>query len=303
MHFADTLIARLRDLGHPLCAGLDPHLGLVPELFQRGTMAATDPETADVVESMLMAFLDRLVGQVSVIKPQIAFFEQLGSRGLASLERVVAAARERELMILLDAKRGDIDTTAEAYAKAYLDPGAPCEVDAVTLNPYLGFDTLVPWLARAREQGRGLFVLVHTSNPGAGDLQERVLEKGTLFYEAVAESLAPLTESLAGPATGWSSLGVVAGATYPEQAERLRTRLPQALFLVPGYGGQGATAEEAVRSFVSGPAGREGGVVNSSRGLLFCDGARGAGSARSWDHAIDEAIKQTCGELSDAVAR
>lgn len=302
MHFADDLMARTREIGHPLCAGIDLHLGLVPALFQRGSMAATDPATPAAVEALALAFLDRLVGKVAAVKPQIAFFEQLGAQGLAAMERVMAAARERELLIVLDAKRGDIGSTAEGYARAYLEPGAAAEADAITLNAYMGLDTLEPFIERASAYGRGLFVLAKTSNPGSGDLQDRLLEKEGPVYEALAESLIPLAEQLQGPATGWSSLGIVAGATYPEQAERLRILLPSALFLVPGYGAQGASAREAVRSFVPGPRGLEGGLVNSSRALLFPEAARGASDASAWERAVDEAIDRAAAELSAAVS-
>ena len=301
MHFADTLVARMRELGHPLCAGLDPHVDRIPPLFRRGTMELGDPETAAVVEEFMLAFVERLVGRVAVVKPQIAFFEQLGSRGLAALERIVASARERDLAVLLDAKRGDIGSTAEGYSRAYLEPNSPCESDALTLNPYLGLDTLRPFVDRAASYGRGLFVLVRTSNPGSADYQERVLEKGGPLYQAVAESLAPLCEELAGPATGWSSIGIVAGATYPEQAEKLREILPKALFLVPGYGAQGGSAADAMRGFVPGPSGREGGIINSSRGLLFPEEARSADTAAGWERAVDGALDHATDELTRAV--
>ena len=303
MHFADTLVARMRELGHPLCAGLDPHRPKVPILFRRGSMTAQDPETAIAVENFLLAIIDRLEGRVAAVKPQIAFFEELGARGFAVLERIVARAREGGLAVVLDAKRGDIGSTADGYAQAYLEPDAPCAVDALTLSPYLGLDSLRPFADRAVSYGRGLFVLAHTSNPGAADYQERNLEKGGPLYTAVAESLAPLCEELAGPSTGWSSLGIVSGATYPESAARLRELLPQALFLVPGYGAQGASAEDAVRSFVAGPNGREGGLINTSRGLLFPEAAQAAGTATQWERAIDEAITRTTGELADAIGR
>ena len=303
MHFGDDLMARTREIGHPLCAGIDPHLDRVPELFRRGSMAPADPSTPLAVEALALAFLDRLVGKVAAVKPQIAFFEQMGSAGMAALERVMAAARERELLIVLDAKRGDIGSTAEGYARAYLEPGAAAEADALTLNPYMGLDTLAPFAERAAAYGRGLFVLAKTSNPGSGDLQDRVLEKEGPVYEVLAGSLVPMADELQGPATGWSSLGIVAGATYPEQSERLRALLPNALFLVPGYGAQGASAADAVRSFVPGPGGLEGGLVNSSRGLLFPAAGQEAADAGGWEQAVDEAVARAADELQAAVAR
>jgi orotidine-5'-phosphate decarboxylase len=301
MHFADTLIARVRQLGHPLCAGLDPHLDRVPAVFRSGDMDARDPETAAAVRELGLSYLDRLVGRVAIVKPQIALFEQMGSAGVRVLEELVAAARERELLVLLDAKRGDIGSTAEGYARAYLEPGAACEADAITLSPYLGRDSLEPFAERAERFGRGLFVLAKTSNAGSGDLQDLELKDGPV-YEVVAAGLAGLADRLAGPATGWSSLGLVVGATYPEQQERIRERAPRALFLVPGYGAQGGSAADAVRGFVDGPKGLEGGIVSSSRGLLMPEAGAHCEDAAGWERAVDEAIDRATGELAEAVA-
>ena len=300
-HFADRLIQQLRSLGHPLCVGLDPHLDRIPELFRRGTMQADDPETAASVEEFLGAVVDRLEGRVAVVKPQIAFFEQLGWRGLRLLERLTARCRERGLLVLLDAKRGDIGSTAEAYAQAYLEPGSAAAADAMTVNPYAGLDGLEPFAARARRFGRGVFVLVRTSNPGAGDVQDLAVE-GTRLFERVARSLSPWAAELTGPETGWSSLGVVVGATAAEQAEAVRRELENALFLVPGYGAQGASAADAVRGFTQGPAGLEGGIVSSSRGVLFAPDAD-TGDRGVWEKAVDAAVDQAAAELGEAIAR
>jgi orotidine-5'-phosphate decarboxylase len=263
-------------------------------------MAPSDPRTAAAVEAFLGAILDRLGDRVAVVKPQIAFFERLGWRGMKVLEAVVDRARGQRLLVLLDAKRGDVGSTAAGYAAAYLGPQAAPTCDAMTLNPYLGRDALAPFLEQARQLGRGLFVLVKTSNPGSGDLQDLCLEDGRTLFEAVAEALADEARDLRGEATGWSSLGVVVGATYPGESERVRERLPHSLFLVPGYGAQGADAKAALRGFVRGPGGLlEGGLVNSSRGILFPPGSATADAAR-WERAVDEALAHAMGELADA---
>jgi len=298
-NFADRLIERTRALGHPLCVGLDPHLAAIPEFFRRGSMAPGDERTAAVVEEFLGAILDRVAGRVAIVKPQIAFFEQLGWRGMRVLDGLCRRARESNLMVLLDAKRGDIGSTAEGYANAYLTSDAAMPVDAITLNPYLGFDTLEPFARAAREAGRGIFVLVKTSNPGSGDLQDRDVEGEPLFGR-VAKGLVEMEKDLRGPKTGWSSLGVVCGATWPEQAHRVRQTLGKALFLVPGYGAQGATANDALQTFVPGPKGREGGIVNSSRAILFPESARTAGAVKAWESAIDEALDRAIDELTTA---
>mgnify|MGYP002174530252 CR=1 FL=1 len=136
-HFADRLISRIRHLGHPPCLGLDPHLAQIPALFQRGDMRSNSPQTPQACVDFLLAILERAEGRAAIVKPQIAFFEQMGWRGLEVLTKVVERARALGFITLLDAKRGDIGSTAEGYAKAYLEPGSPIEVDSITLNPYL----------------------------------------------------------------------------------------------------------------------------------------------------------------------
>jgi orotidine-5'-phosphate decarboxylase len=299
-HFADALIERTRALGHPLCVGLDPHLDRIPPLFRRGSMSPRDPETAAAVGEFVNAVIERLDGRVAAVKPQIAFFESLGWSGLEVLSGAVARAHSLGLTVVLDAKRGDIGSTAEAYAAAYLDSEAPMEVDAITLNPYLGRDTLQPFVERCQRFGRGIFVLVKTSNPGSADYQGLLVD-GAPLHESVAASLADEVKALEGPETHWSSLGVVVGATYPGEAERIRELLPRALFLVPGYGAQGASAAAALRGFASGPAGLEGGIVNSSRGILFPDAAD-TQVAAVWERAVDTALSAACDELGSAVS-
>jgi len=299
-NFADRLIERTRALGHPLCVGLDPHLARIPPLFRRGSMLPDDERTSQVVEEFLAAVIDRVAGRIAIIKPQIAFFEQLGWRGMRVLDGLCRRARGANLMILLDAKRGDIGSTCEGYVGAYLASNATMPVDAMTLNPYLGFDTIEPFARVAGEAGRGIFVLVKTSNPGSGDLQDREIEGEPLFGR-VADGLVPMQDDLLGPKTGWSSLGVVCGATRPDQALRVREALPRSLFLVPGYGAQGATASAAVQSFVPGPNGREGGVVNSSRAILFPESSQTASQAGKWESAIDAALDEAIDELGTAI--
>jgi orotidine-5'-phosphate decarboxylase len=300
-HFADRLIQGVRKHGHPLCLGLDPHLDRIPELFRRGAMEPRDPATADAVEAFLAAVLERAAPRVAVVKPQIACFEQLGWPGLRALARVVERARAQGLLVLLDAKRADIASTAEAYARAYLEPQSALAVDAITANPYLGNDSLAPFVERARRHGRGVFVLVATSNPGSADLQGLRLEDGKTVAEAVAASLRERCEALAGPATGWSSLGAVVGATQPQSAERIRAALPRALFLVPGFGEQGASAREAVRGFVPGPGGLEGGIVNAARSVLFGEREGGAADAGQWEQGFDARLARTIEALAEAV--
>lgn len=298
--FADRLIQQVRALGHPLCVGLDPHLPLLPPLFRRGSMASGSQQTADAVADFCFALLDRVAGRVACVKPQSAFFEALGWRGIEVLDRVLRAARERGLLVILDAKRGDIGSTAASYAAAYLAEDAPLRADALTVSPYLGGETLEPLLAVAEKSGAGLFVLVKTSNPGSGDLQDREAD-GQPIHAHVAAGLAKVAARLAGPATGWSGVGAVVAATFSKQARQARERMPSNLFLVPGFGAQGAGPGDAVAAFTPGPDGAlEGGVVSSSRGILFPESAD-VSDARSWERAIDEALAKASESLARAV--
>jgi orotidine-5'-phosphate decarboxylase len=299
--FADRLIARTRALGHPLCAGIDPDLARIPEPFRRGAMAPGDPATAEAVADFCRAFLARVAGRVAAVKPQSAFFEALGWRGLRVLAELVAEARAAGLLVVLDAKRGDVGSTAEGYAAAYLAAQAPLRVDALTLHPWLGLDSLEPFVRAAEAGGAGLFVLTRTSNPGGADFQALEVAGGPL-YLYVARALRPLAKRLAGASSGWSGLGLVVGATAPDEARRVRDAAPEALFLVPGYGAQGASARDAVAGFVRGPGGGlEGGLVNASRALSFPEAAR-SGGARGFERAVDEALARAIGELAEAVA-
>ena len=299
-HFGDALIEHVRALGNPLCLGLDPYLDRIPVLFRDGDMLPGNPLTAPAVKVFLEAVLDRASGKIAVVKPQIAFFEQMGWRGLRALEEVCFHARKRGMLVLLDAKRSDIGSTASAYAGAYLADDAPLPVDALTLNPYLGMDSLDPFLKMATAHGRGLFILVKTSNPGSGDFQDLRIGDHSLA-ETVASRLNSQADALTGEKTGWSSLGVVVGATYPGEAKRIREIMPRTLFLVPGYGAQGGSAAEAVNGFVKGPSGLEGGIVNSSRAILFPPLGDTA-SARNWEKTIDTAIDKAVTELGEAVS-
>lgn len=280
--FAARLTEGVRRFG-PLCVGVDPHAGKVPALF--------GGDTARGLEYWGRALVEVAAGKVAVIKPQVGFFERLGPGGLAALAAVARAAREAGLLVLMDAKRGDIGSTAEGYAEAYLDSGAFFEADAVTVNPYMGLDTLEPFAKRAEANGKGIVVLVRTSNPGAADFQ--MLDTGGKpLYMRVAESLRPLTERLMSPC-GWSNLMMVVGATAPDEARRIRAAAPKALFLVPGYGAQGAGAAEACAGLIGG----EGGIVSASRSVNFPAAAEGVRTIEAWQAAVEAALLAARDEL------
>lgn len=288
-HFGDRLIEAVRARGTPLCAGIDPHLDLIPKRFRRGDMKPGDAATTEAVRDLCFALLERLRGKVAVIKPQSAFFEILGPGGMVLLAELAREAMAMDLLVVMDAKRGDIGSSSAAYAGGWLGRDACFPADALTVNPFLGMDTLAPFTDAADATGSGLFILNRTSNPGSADIQGIVADDGRPVFHHLADQLKPLIEDRTGT-SGFSSLGIVAGATWPEETALLRRLMPSALFLVPGFGAQGGGAAEALAGFVDGPEGREGGIVNSSRGLSFPSDAADASSDAGWRQAIDRAI-------------
>ncbi len=200
----------------------------------------------------------------------------------------------------MDAKRGDIGSTAEGYAAAYLGKDAPFHSDALTVNPYMGLDTLEPYVREGEANGKGVIVLVRTSNPGSADFQSRDLE-GAPLYARVGEALGPLAERLMGE-SGWSGLMMVTGATGPAEARAIRKIAPKSLFLVPGYGAQGAPAADAMAGFVSGPMGLEGGVVSASRSVNFPAGSEAATDVDAWTNIVQAAVAEAQCELKGVMA-
>lgn len=280
--FADRLIEAVAEHG-PLCVGIDPHAGRVPAVF--------GGDTGQGLTRWGEAIIEIAIGRVAAIKPQVGLFERLGPEGMMALQRLCSAAREAGLIVLADAKRGDIGSTAAGYAAAYLSSGAPFEADAVTVNPYMGLDTLEPFMAEAEANNKGVIVLARTSNPGSADFQARDMG-GAPLYARVVEALDPLIKRLEGK-SGWSGLMLVAGATGPEEARQLRALAPKALFLVPGYGAQGAGAADAMAGFVNG----QGGLVNASRSVTFPKTAETATSLSDWRAAIRGAIEAAQADL------
>ena len=295
--FGSRLTDAIRSTGTPLCMGIDPHLSMMPALFgDVGDRAS--PATLRAIEDFSMACLEMATGRVAAIKPQAAFCEAQGPGGMHILARLGRAAIEAGVLVIMDAKRNDIGSTNAAYAEAWIGHDAAFPSDALTVNAYLGLDTLDPLLARADSRRAGLFVLTRTSNPGAGDLQDLEIEGRPLFHH-LAAGLAPLAAARVGT-HGMSSLGIVAGATWPEEARALRRILPDAPFLVPGFGAQGAEAAQALAGLTTGPNGPEGGLVNSTRGLIFPDTARDARSIAEWRDAVGKAITASRTALAGA---
>jgi len=252
-------------------------------------MKPTSPETAAAIRDFSFELLSRIRGKLPVIKPQSAMFERLGPAGMMIMADLCKDAIAEKILVIMDAKRGDIGSTSAAYSQAMLGHDAGFPADALTVNPFLGMDTLKPFIDTADATQSGLFVLVRTSNPGSADLQGIIAEDGRPVFHHLADQLRPMVEAAEGR-SGFSSIGIVAGATYPEEAAMLRKLLPSALFLVPGFGAQGGGRDEAFAGFVDGPEGPEGGVVNASRGISFPSDAQDATSLSAWRQAIDRAI-------------
>lgn len=263
--FVERLSHSIETLGHALCAGLDPWWDMMPAEVTAGR--DTLSEKAAACREYCVAVIDQLVGVVGVVKPQSAYFEQYGSAGVAAFHDVARYARSKGLLVIGDVKRGDIGSTASAYAQSLFrpDPADGCPVfDAVTVNPFFGSDGVKPFLEQAQKTNSGVFLLLRTSNPSSAELQELLID-GRPMYAHLADLIAGWVEELEEP-TKYSLAGVVVGATQEKVIEELRHRLPRCWFLMPGVGAQGAGADACAAATDSGG---EGALVTVARGLLF----------------------------------
>ena len=272
--FADRLAAAVERKRSQLVVGLDPRLELLPVELRGETLLGRDA-AAEAYGRFCRGIVDAVAPYVVAVKPQLAFFEALGAPGMSVFEEVCAYARSADLLVIADGKRGDIGPTARAYAAAYLDPpdGAPQLADALTISPYLGRESVEPFLLACRRAGAGVFCLVKTSNAG-GDVQDLVLSDGRPLWHHVARLVAAWGETVVGE-RGLSSVGAVVGATHPRGVGEARRLLPRAILLLPGVGAQGATAADVARAFTSGPASA---LVTASRSIIYAF----RGSDRDW---------------------
>ena len=284
MNFADRLLKKIDECNNPTVMGLDPKLDYLPKPMLDewiGEAAKQKEETGEPVNMQMTTamalfdynrlLIDAVCDIVPAVKLQAAYYEMYGIHGIAALRKTIKYAQDKGMIVIADAKRNDIGTTATAYANAIIgetkiiDDSTACmfDCDCITVNGYLGIDGIKPFMDVAKEKGKGLYVLVRTSNPSAGDLQDLKLEDGRLVFEAMAENVEKWGQELIGE-SGFSSVGAVVGATWPEQAVKARQIMPHALILIPGYGAQGGSGKDAVASFVNG----KGGIVNASRSLM-----------------------------------
>ncbi len=275
-NFAERLSERIRDVG-PLCVGIDP---------SRRLLSAWGRDNDEVgLEYAALTMLHAAIGAAAAVKPQVAYFERFGSVGFRVLERLISEARDAEILVVADAKRGDIDSTNDGYAEAWMDPHSPLAADAVTVHPYLGFGALHPFIERTRHSGRGVFVVVASSNEEGREIQHATTANGELVEDALLRAIAEVNES----ADGLGGVGAVVGATRgrPHFAlEQLRGP-----YLVPGVGAQGASAEHVARLFERCPT-----------GSVLANVARAIGDAGPEPRALRDAVQRWRDDLVAALA-
>jgi orotidine-5'-phosphate decarboxylase len=300
-HFADSLLAAIEKKGTPLIVGIDPVYEQLPPAI-REHREMNDAEDLEGGVDAILEFCTRLLRVVAphvpAVKINSAFFEQYYAYGYEAFTAVVQEAAAHGLLVINDAKRADIGNTSERYALATLaDPSFASldqnvGPDAVTVSPYMGEDSVGPFIKLAGEEGKGVFVLVRTSNPGAAPLQDALMADGAPVYQHVGKLVAKWGEKLIG-ARGYSAVGAVVGATNPQQLATLRELLPQTLFLVPGYGAQGGSAADVARAFKRDGTGA---IINSSRGIIYAHkDAKYAGMA--WEKAVEHAVLAAKAEI------
>lgn len=269
----DRLIEKIEQTQNPTVAGLDPKLDYVPEYIKRKCFEKYGETLKGAAKALLKfnkGLIDALYDIVPAVKPQAAYYEMYGTEGVKTLYKTQEYARAKGMYVITDGKRNDIGTTMEAYATAHLGKvkvGSaefePFLGDALTVNGYLGSDGIKPLLKVCKENDKGIFVLAKTSNPSSGELQDKKID-GVPVFEIMGKMCEEWGKELTG-VYGYSGVGIVAGATYPEQIKRLREILPHTFFLIPGYGAQGATAKDISAAFDKKGL---GGIVNSSRGIM-----------------------------------
>lgn len=292
----EQLISKIKKMQNPTVAGLDPKLSYIPSHIL-DNVYKNFGKTPEAVTEALCRFnfglIDALSDIVPAVKPQMAYYEMYGLAGLVALKKTMDYAKSKGMYIILDGKRNDIGSTAESYAEAYLGKSViddtasyhDFDADSLTVNAYLGTDGIMPFVKKCKENGKGIFCLVKTSNPSSGELQD-LNTCDAKIYEKMAELVNKWGEETIGE-SGYSAVGAVVGATYPEQAEKLRKIMPKAYFLVPGYGAQGGTAKDVAKSFNSDGLGA---IVNSSRGIMCAYQKKGLPGEAFKDAAREEAI-------------
>jgi orotidine-5'-phosphate decarboxylase len=273
-NYADRLIEAIKAKGNSCVVGLDPRLEQMPRFVWEGSSGdSSDEAIRSAIRRFHKVVIEAVAPYVPAVKPQVAFYEQYGLGGMMAFRDTIDIAKRNGLIVVVDAKRNDISSTAQAYANAFLGctrlPTGVMrafDVDCITVSPFLGRDSLVPFVETCCEHGKGIFILVKTSNPGSVDLQDQqLLKTGERVYVMLAKLVDELASAAVGK-SGYSSIGAVVGATFPEEADTLRKLMPRSFFLVPGYGAQGGTAGDAMHCFNPD---KLGAVVNASRSVTY----------------------------------
>jgi orotidine-5'-phosphate decarboxylase len=295
-NFADRLLAAIDEKGSPVCVGIDPRYDRLPKELSRGEQAPADQRLEKIAE-FCWQVLQAVAPHVPAVKPQAAYFEAYGPAGVETYFQVVRWAHEQGLIVIGDAKRNDIGSTAQAYAAGHL--AGPDRPDSLTVNGYFGSDGLAPFFDVCRAEGKGVFILVRTSNPSAKEVQDFQDAGGKRLYEHVAELVASYGsgDGLVGE-RGYSAVGAVVGATYPDEARVLRQIIPQQIFLVPGYGAQGGTAADCAAAFGSDGTGA---IVNASRSVIYAF-QKDEYADISWNQAVESAAKAFANDIRNALA-
>ncbi|HEV2972064.1 MAG TPA: orotidine-5'-phosphate decarboxylase [Pirellulales bacterium] len=295
LSFGERLAEAVRRRGTSVLVGLDPRIEQLPEIVRKRAGDSAS-EQAAAYREFCQGVIDVVAPLVPAVKPQAAFFEELGPAGMQALADVIRYARDRGLLVIVDGKRNDIGSTATAYARAYLGAESSAwGADALTVSPYLGADSIEPFVEVGRQRGAGIFVLVKTSNSGGGQFQDLACE-GRPLYRHVAEFVERLATAGAG-ASGYGDVGAVVGATWPEQLAELRQAMPHAWLLIPGFGSQGGTAQHVAAGFDSRGLGA---IVNNSRGIIFAHARpefAGRFKPAEWQQAVEAATREMIAQL------
>lgn len=306
-NYADRLIYAIQAKGTPCIVGLDPRIDQMPDFILH---KYRNKSTSDKIVSAITYFHEIIIKTISdfvpAVKPQVAFYEQYGLPGMKAFENTLSCAKEKGLITIVDAKRNDIGTTAQAYSNTFLGKTeilnkkvSIYDVDCITVSPFLGEDSLIPFVKDCIEYGKGIFVLVKTSNPGSVDVQDlKIAESGEQLYVSLAQLVRKLGNGLIGE-KGYSSIGAVVGATYPSEAELLRGLMANNIFLVPGYGAQGATGRDIVNCFNPD---KLGAVVNASRSITYNFGPKTV-SENDFIRSIERNLHDMIRDVDDALKR
>lgn len=315
-NFADRLTERITELNNPTVMGLDPLIEYIPEFLLQKKLnndsrigprrsfrmyMPSEPSTVcfDISAEIILEFnkmlIDSIKDIIPAVKPQIAYYELFGKSGIQAYIETIEYAKKQGLIVIADAKRNDIGSTAVMYSKAFLGKTtffnnleySAFDADALTVNAYLGIDGIIPFIDDCRDNGKGIFILVRTSNPSASDFQDIVTESGEHLYEIVARKVDEWGKEMIG-ASGYSSVGAVVGATWPEQAKIIREKMPSAMILVPGYGAQGGTGNTVAACFGSDG---KGAIVNASRSLMLAYRKEGYSQENFQEATYKEALR------------